>query len=244
MKKVIITVIGILCLTTPVISQTADDIIATYLKNSGGIEKLKALNSLKLSGKIPSPQGEFAFTVYKKAPDKVLTEIMFQGMRLVPQAYDGKTAWGINPLAGVNEPQELTGEMAKDVKEEAIFEDPFINYSAKGHAVSYLGKEKVNGTDCYKLSLIKNKNNDKDDDESVYYFDVEYGLPILIKSTAEGQEIETYLSNYSEIDGYTMPLSLEIKMGGQTQQTINISKIEVNPQLSDDIFTFKKITVK
>lgn len=237
MKKFIIAIAAFACTSGIIFSQTADEIVSNYLKNSGGLEKLKSLKSRKLSGVLPTPQGELNFTLYEKEPNLMLTEIVFQDMRIVPQAFDGEVAWTINPMSG-DAAQKLPDDIVKTLKEEAVFEDPFIDYAKKGHEISYQGKETVNGTECYKINLIKNKNNDAEDVSETYYFDSEYYMPILIKSNVGGNDLETYLSNYSEINGFTMPMTIEVKSGGQNQ-TINIQKIEINPALEDDFFKFK-----
>ena len=227
-------------------SQSADEVISKYFESIGGLDNWKNLKSLKLTGKVPTPQGEFSFALYKKAPDMMLTELDIQGKRLVPQAYDGEIAWTINPFMGSEDAQKLPEESTKELKNEAVFEDPFIDYAKKGHVVTLEGKENVDGTECYAVKLIKNKNNDKDEVTEIYYFDTEYYLPIKVKSymlsgPTSGQEIETYMSNYEEIDGgLVMPFSLEVKMGGQTQNVITLEKIEVNPEINDDFFKFKE----
>lgn len=239
MKKIIVSLFIFSVLVFTAFSQTADEIVSKYIKNSGGSERWKSLKSLKMTGKIPTPQGDLSFIMYRKAPDKMLTEINIQGMRIVPQAYDGEVAWTINPMSG-NDPQKLPDEMIKSMKDEAILEDPFVNYSQKGHQIEYLGKETVNGVEYNKVNLLKNKNNDEPDILETYYFDIEYNLPIIVKSKVEGNELETVLGNYSEVEGFMMPMSIDVKMPGQPQQSISIEKIEINPAISDDFFKFKK----
>ncbi len=225
-------------------SQTVDEVISNYFENTGGLDNWKSLKSVKISGKVPTPQGEFEFTIYKKAPNLLLTEMDIQGNRLVPQAYDGSVAWMINPFTGSTEPQKLPEEASKELVDEAIFEDPFIDYASKGHEVTLEGKEQLGGTECYVIKMVKNKNNDKDDIPVVYYIDTEYYLPIMMKSyvltgPSAGQEVETYMSNYEEVDSvFVMPFSLEMKVAGQTQQVVTVEKIEINPEISDDFFKF------
>jgi len=238
MKKIITVFFGIAIACTSVIAQNIDEIIMKYHESMGGLDKLKALNSLRLTGKMPTQMGELLMVIYKKSPNLSRTEIDFQGQKMV-QAYDGKTVWAINPMMGSNEPQKLGGEIAKGVIDQAVFEDPFIDYANKGHEVTLEGDETIEGVECYKIRLVMNKNNDEDDITQIYYLDKEYFLPIMVKSWANNMEIETYMSDYQEVEGgLTMALKMEVRAVGQPGQTVSIDTVDVNIKMDDELFRF------
>jgi hypothetical protein len=72
-------------------------------KPKGGADALRALQSLKLTGKMLVQQGqiELAYNQAKKQPGEVRTEITLQRMTMV-QAYDGKDGWKIWPFTRAN----------------------------------------------------------------------------------------------------------------------------------------------
>ena len=49
-------------------------------------------------------------------------------------------------------------------------------------------------------------------------------------------EVESYQSNFKEVDGFIMAHSIESKMGGQTISHITIEKVEFNTEFDDSIF--------
>jgi hypothetical protein len=244
MKQKFILALMAVVMTFAVQAQTADEILAKYFEATGGLEKLRGIKSIKMIGKAPSPQGEFPITIYNKAPNKQKLVLNVQGKELVAQAYDGTTAWSLNPFAGGTDPVKLDEQQTKEISEEEL-EDDFIDYKKKGHAVTLEGKEEIDGVQCYKIKLEKNKNNDKEDITEVYYFDSENYVPIMQKNyvrsgPAKGTEVQTYLSDYQEVSGFVIPFFIEQKVNGNTAFKVVIEQAMINENLDDSIFAYPK----
>jgi outer membrane lipoprotein-sorting protein len=243
MKKIVLSLLVLSILTICVNAQTVDEIIGKYHQSIGGIDKLKALTSTKAIGKAPTPQGDFPFELYQEKPNKMKVVIDIMGKKMVAQAYDGQTAWMLNPFMGETA-QQLPVDQAKSLIDEAEFEDPFIEYAAKGHEVILEGSEEVQGVQCFKVRLVKYKGNADKESTQTYYFDKETYLPLMIKTSITagpqaGQEVETYLSDYRDAsDGMILPYSFEVKMGGQVVQSMVFEKITLNEDIPDDEFKF------
>lgn len=224
-------------------AQTTDEILAKYFQTTGGLDKWKALKTMKVAGKMTMQGMDLSFNMAMKTPNKQLMKISVQGQEIV-QAYDGTDAWAINPFGGGKDAVKLPAEDAKEMTERQM-EDEFIDYKKKGHEVKLLGKEEVDGTACYKIELVKNKFNDKEDVTEVYFFDAENYVPIMtttfIRSgPAKGQESKTYLSDYQDVNGLMMPFSTETKMNGQTLQKMTFEKVTLNEPVEDSSFAFPK----
>ena len=225
-------------------AQTVDDILAKYVVNIGGAEKWKALKSFTQKGKAAFGTQEFPFTYYGKPVNKVKIVVDVQGMQIIPQCYDGTTAWMLNPMQGGKDPVKLDEEQSKEIKDET-FEDPLLDYKAKGHEVTLMGSEEVDGVKCFKVQMIKNKNNDRDDITEIYFFDSENYVPIM-KITymrtgpAKGQELKSYYSDYQEVNGLMFPFSVEQKMNGQTVSKLTFQSITLNDVNDDSIFEYPK----
>ena len=167
--------------------------------------------------------------------------IQVQGVEII-QAFDGTEAWMLNPFAGGKEPTKMTPEDSKEMTDRD-FEDEFIDYKTKGHEVTLLGTEEIEGVKCFKLQMIKNKFNDKEDVPQVHYFDSENFVPIMVMANArsgpmKGMETRTYLSDYQEVDGVMFPFSTELKVNGQTVQKFSFQKVTLNENIDDSIFAF------
>src|SRR5215207_5327167 len=75
--------------------QTADEIIAKNLEAKGGLDKLKAVQSMRITGKMMVGPGMEAPMIIEMArPHSVRMEFTIQGMTGI-QAYDGKGGWSV-----------------------------------------------------------------------------------------------------------------------------------------------------
>lgn len=243
MKK-LFTVLLFSMMMTFAWSQTVDEIIGKYFESAGGMQKIKDMKSLKMNGAVITPQGDIAIEICQKAPNKMIMTMEIMGQKMV-QAYDGQTAWMLNPLSGDTKPQKLPDEQAGSIKEDAELEDPFIDYAKKGHEVTYEGTGDVDGVKCYILKLTKNKGQGDAENVSSYYLDSDTYLPLLLKQKTNAGpmgmvDVDVIMSDYREAgDGLIMPFSIEQKMGGQTGMTFKFNTIEINQEIADDIFTYK-----
>lgn len=243
MKKVVFIFMALAVYFLGVNAQTVDEIISKYHQSIGGIDKLKSHTSTKAIGKAPTPQGDFPFEFYQEKPNKIKVVIDIMGQKMVAQAYDGETAWMLNPFTG-GVAEKLPDEQAKAVISEAEIEDPFLDYAAKGHEVTLEGTEDVQGVPCYKIKLTKYKDNPEKESTQYFYFDKETSVPIMTRTSVKvgdqaGQEVETYLSDYQEIEGgMIMPFSFEVKMAGQVVQSMVFDTITVNEDIPDEEFKF------
>ena len=91
-------------------AQTADEIVADYLKAVGGTDKIQAVHSLRRSGKYVGGGGFEAVILQENKRDaSVREEFSLQGMTAI-NAYDGKTGWKIEPWNGKKDPEALGEE--------------------------------------------------------------------------------------------------------------------------------------
>jgi outer membrane lipoprotein-sorting protein len=237
-----ILAIFLVMLVVAVNGQTADEILEKYYKNTGGRAKWKAITTRKSEGKMVFQNMEMTVAILEKAGGKQRVQVAVQGQEVI-QAYDGVDAWAINPFMSTT-PTKLGDAESAHLKINN-FPDPFLDYKNKGDAAELLGTEEVDGVQYYKLQLIRNKNNDKDDVTETYYFNKETYLPMLIISKAaagpmQGQEVKTYMGDYREVDGVKTPFTLESKANGQTVQKIVFEKVTLNAAMDDALFSFPK----
>jgi len=242
MKKALALIASLFFLAQFFQAQTADEILAKYFKSVGGIEKWKNLKSVKMTGNMVMAQGEFPITLYRESPNKFKIVMTIMGQEIIPQAFDGETGWMVNPFAGGSGPQKIEDSQIRALKDVSEFEDPFINYRDKGFAASFEGTGDAGGVQCQIIKLIKHQGVEGEEISSLYYFDMDQNLQILIKqpnAQMMGQEIEIYLSDYQDTgDGLIMPFVLDTHYQGQSVQKLNFTSITVNEDIPDDIFKF------
>ena len=217
-------------------AQTVDEIVAKNLQAKGGTEKWKAVNSVKMTGTVTMQGMELPLTVYAKRPNSNRQEIVLQEKRVV-QAFDGTTAWMINPMTGSDEPLALPGPAAEMMKNGADFDGALIDYKSKGHTIELVGKEKLAEKDVYHLKVTL-----KGGHVQHYFLDAETGIELKTSSeldmTGSGQKqaLETFMSNYQQIDGIMIPHTVRQVMGGNPIAQMTIQKVELNPPVDDALF--------
>ena len=217
-------------------AQTLDEIIAKNVQARGGLEKLKAVQSIKSTANMSMGQGmEAPGVLIQKRPRLARLDFTIQGLTAV-QAYDGKSAWQIMPFMGKKDPEPMSADETKEVEEMADLDGPLVDYKSKGHQVELLGKEKVEGTDAYKIKATLNNG-----DVQTIYIDSDSFLEIKeeTKRTVRGSEqlIESSIGDYKDVDGVLFPFAMESGVkGSQEKQKLTITKIELNVPADDSIF--------
>lgn len=218
------------------LSQNLDEIIARNAQARGGIEKLRAMKSLRLTARLSQGSFRATFMQENKRSDKVREETIIQGMAQV-QAYDGKSAWQINPFGGRRDPELMSRDDTRALILDADPDGLLIDYKEKGHKAELVGRDPVEGTECYKIKLTL-----KDGDVRYYYLDADSYLEIKIEtqSTVRGavQFTDTMLGDYEQVDGIYFPFSVEqVETGTDQWLRLTVEKIEVNPPLDDSVFS-------
>ncbi|MEE9133900.1 MAG: hypothetical protein V3U13_10095 [Gemmatimonadota bacterium] len=239
LKKGVTLALGWALLVAPAAAQEAslDDILSSYYEAIGGLEAWKSIQSMKISGKMTARRGmEVPFTRLVKRPDKVRVEFTMQGMTGT-RAFDGTTAWMLMPFRGNTEPEVMSPQMARGLKEDADIGGPLLDYEAKGNKVELLGLAETGGTEAYKLEVTL-----KDGEVRYYYLDREYNVPIMVSGTrqfrGDEMEFETILSDYKEVGGLLIAHSVQTRpAGGRGGQVLTIERVELNIDIDDAIFT-------
>jgi outer membrane lipoprotein-sorting protein len=230
-----ILAVAIAC-STFVHGQTAEELVAKNTEAKGGLEKIKALKSVRMTGKMS--QGAFTAQVGQdaKLPDMLRQAITISGMTQI-QAYDGQSAWQISPFQGRRDPELLGEDDARDLIETADFYGPLIDYKEKGNTVEYLGRDTIDGDDVYRLKVTL-----KNGDVMYYYLDPDTYIEIRTEKQQfiRGSVRETMndLGSYKPVNGVMYPFSLEIGPKNDPTQRLKVTfdKIDGNVALNDTEF--------
>ena len=216
--------------------QTAEELVQKNILAHGGVEKIKAIKSLRMTGRLQS--GSFTAQVGRDAmaPDLIRQTFTIQGMTEI-DAYDGSVGWKISPFEGRKDPEMLGDDDMRQLVEDGDFYGPLVDYQAKGNKIEYLGHDTVDGDDALKLKVTL-----KNGDIAYYYLDPETFLEIRVENVryirGSVQEDFRESGSYKLIGGVYYPFSLETgskQRPGNTTK-ITIDKIEVNVPLEKKLF--------
>ena len=219
---------------------TAAELAAKNVEAKGGIEKLSAIQSLRMTGKLRLHGGalEMGYTVLVARPRSIRYEAQLQGLTHV-QAYDGSAAWQINPFQGRKDPEKLSGDDAKALGEDATdFTGALVDYEAKGYKLDYLGTEDIDGTEAHKVRVTRPNG-----DITYVYLDPDYFLEIRtvnrrIEHGVPNETITEY-GDYEKVNGVYLPFALESYEKGSTRpDKLQIDKAEANVPTDKRLFEF------
>src|ERR1700688_1222508 len=143
-------------------AQTADDLIARNIQARGGMEKIRAVKTVRMTGSFTGRFRRSRRTMLvgqeNARPNLVRETVSQQGLTQV-DAYDGTTGWQIQPFGGKKDPLLMGEDSLRNLLLDADFDGPLVDYREKGSTVEYLGHDLVDGDDALRLKVTL-KNGD------------------------------------------------------------------------------------
>jgi hypothetical protein len=221
-------------------AQTVDEIVAQHVAARGGREALAAVRTLRMAGRATAGPGRQAIVRREIArPGRIRTEFVFQGTTGV-YVWDGSAGWRVSPLDGRLEPEPLPAEAAALSAEQADIEGPLVDWKAKGHAVTLVGREALPGGDAHELKVTLQSGVVRH-----IWVDAKTGLVVRTASTRElrGHEValETDYGDYRQTAGVSFARSIEIGVRGRPQRLrIVVDSVETNPAIDDSRFSMPR----
>jgi len=238
MKTRLLSIAVLFLLPLTAAAQTAEEIVKKALEARGGVEKIKAVRSERVSGHVSFSQSmEGTFVVELKRPLKMHVEITIEGQKII-RVYDGKSSgWMVNPFLETKEVQPLSPDDLKNISDESDFDGPLVDYKSKGNQIEFVGKESLDDKPVYRLRLT-NKNGDV----RFYFFDASSYLLLkwegIRKSGEQELPWESFFSDFHEVQELKFPFRIDQgSPGTELKQTLIAEKIELNPQIEDSRFT-------
>jgi hypothetical protein len=231
MKKRFILFLSSVLIATAATAQTADEIVGKYLKAIGGEEAWKKVSTLKASGSMNAQGTEISLSIVSAQEKGYRTDYTVMGMSgysiITPKA-----GWYFNPGSGQTKAEPMTADQVNQGQDQLDLQGELINYQSKGHKVEYLGSDKLEGIDCYKLKVIT-----KSGKEETMFIDKsnDYLIRTVTKVKVNGKEVESAVSfsNYQkQASGIVYPMTL-----GTDNGEIKLSKVEVNVPVEAKTFT-------
>ena len=237
MKTKPLAAIALFLLPLSLAAQTVDDIVKKAIEARGGLDKIKAVQSERITGTVSLAQGfEGAIVLELERPHKLHSEITVEGKKIV-RTYDGKSAgWTLNPFAGSDEAQPMSEEELKGMPDEADLDGPLVDYKAKGSQIELAGKEELDGKAVYRLKLTS-----KSGEARTYFIDTATFLTTKWEGLRKigDQELpwESNLSDYRVVEGLKFPFKIDQgSPGTEFRQTLTIEKVELKPKIDDSHF--------
>lgn len=213
-------------------AQTVDEIVDKHVAALGGLDKIKAVNTVVTERSLAVQGMEIPNKTTLVVGKSVRNESTVMGNTMV-QVVDDSKGWMIRPtmMGGTGEPEDMPEDQ---VKQQLSSLDPFgglVDYKGKGNKVELIGKETVDKKDVFHLKLTT-----KDGQVIEEYVDTNTFLVNKIKVSMNGQDGEIELTDYKEVDGVKFPNTMEISNAQMGTMSFITSKIAVNTPVDPAIF--------
>ena len=232
MKLIRTSAIAIVAMLVSVFTfaQTAEEIVAKHIEAVGGTAAWKKVNSLYYEGKMTVQGAEVNVTLTVLNGKGSRQNISVMGMTGY-QIVTPTAGWNFMPFQGQTTAEAMTADELKQAADDLDVHGKLVDYKSKGHTVEYLGKDDVEGTECFKLKITTKAGN-----VETIFIDPKsyYVVRSVVKRTANGQEsdVQSDLSNYKKLpEGIVVPFSITLPFGEMV-----ISKAEVNKQIDESTF--------
>ena len=210
-------------------AQTVDEVINKHITALGGKENLAKINNLITEASLNVQGADIAVTLTQVNNKLVRQDIYAMGMHGFDMMTE-KEGWTYMPFQGMQKPEPKTADDVKEGMNDLDIAGPLVDYAAKGHKVELLGKEDVDGTECYKIKVTLASGKDV-----TFFIDPASSMIIrtkeLRKANGQEQEIETDYSDYKDVEGVKMAHSITLPFG-----TMLISSIKVNQTVFDSAY--------
>ena len=235
--------VAIATLHSPVAAfQTLDEIIAKNLEARGGVEKLRALETVKFTGTVTiqggpvgTPREPLKMTTWTKRPNLFRRDTVFPD-RSHSVAFDGSTVWVLDSTVGTPEP--VTGPQAAQTRHEE-FDPVFLDYKERGHRIELVGTETIDGVKVHHIMVTR-----KGGQVEQQYLNADTGLEMrTVTSVEQGNrkiQLRNELSDYRTVDGMQVPFLLRSFVDDQPATQIQLDTVEFNTPMPDEIFKLVK----
>jgi len=220
---------------------TAEEVVAKNIQARGGIEKIRGVKTLRMTGTMLVGEDRLPTTIEWKRPSSTRWEFEADDQTAI-QVYDGKNGWTLMPFEGNTDPEPMSSAELEDIALQADLDGPLVDAEAKGNKIELLGKDDAEGRAAWKLKVTR-----KNGETRFVYIDAETFLQTLTitNRTVDGRniEIKSVIDDYRSVDGLQLPHSFDATAPGMPQgQSLRFSKAEVNVPIDDS--RFQKPSVK
>ena len=201
----------------------------------GGLERLKAVRSASLSGKIHIGSVEGNLSIDFKRPNQMRMQMVFP-TRTVVRLFDGTSGWMSSGPAGHPEFEPMSAVDLSRARREADMDGPLVDSAAKGIRVEPAGKGAVDGrpTDALDL-LFSDGTAQRYELDAATHEPVRWEGPELVNG--KQRELASTIRATRRVEGVLFPTVIESgPPGSSPTQRINIERIELNPRLDDAWF--------
>ncbi|MDQ3068210.1 MAG: hypothetical protein M3R55_00595 [Acidobacteriota bacterium] len=210
----------------PAVAQSVDDLVAKNIAARGGMEKIKAITSMRVTRTIGTPFSNVQAVMLRQRPGLLRVEQSQTGRPVVARIVTSDGAWDETPQGWTARAAQAAAE-GRDL--DADFDGFLVDYTQKGHRATYAGLEHVGGKSAHHLVFTLKSGAERHVylDPSTFLERRQTGSLTLPNNTKV--QVVLDFSDWREVAGVKFPFAIDEdrSAAGQTY-AVYVEKIEVN----------------
>lgn len=174
-------------------------VISNYIKAVGGLDKVKAIKNVSLTGEA-NFQGQIIEikTIADAENSRLMQSTSVGGNVIQKTLYSG----GKGQIVAMGQVQDLPAEMTEMLKSQTyVF--PELHYESMGFKLAFIGVEDLDGEKVNKLEITAPNGSVTNE-----FYSVNSGLKLKTSNAVSG---DVMYSDYQDVDGVKFPMTMTIK---------------------------------
>jgi len=217
-------------------ADSADDVARIHIEAIGGKLRMNLLRTLQAAGGVNMEGPGRTFRPRAERRNRLRMEKR-SGSRRIIQAPDGVSApWQLDPDAKPGRVTQLEGEEAREFASDAEFDDPLVDYAARGYSIDYAGETQVGDRRAIKL-LVTRRLVDSFQlmvDAETYFI-----LQKVSVRVRQGRQVKMEITydDHRPVAGIIIPHRYFTYADGRLLHETILESVEANAAVPEDSFT-------
>ena len=219
----------------PAVSDAAaEKVITNYLKVKGGEQRLAAIRTIEVTGKLREGLQDYKVIFWESPNHSIRLEKSHLKLGRVLRsvyAYNGRQAWSQEHRnQQVSAVQKIGPADIPRLFKSTAFHGSFIHPEQMGLIFKYEGKIQSRGRESYLVKLFR-----PDGTTELLYFDTtnfmltRHSWKEIVQGTILKKD--TFFSQYQRVDGIWVPEVIEFAMGDQLYGKFTVETYTINPEV-------------
>lgn len=224
-------------LTGPALRADRADMIARiHVEAIGGLMRINLTRTLEATGRVDIGGRTMRFHLLAERPNRLRMETTMDGRRLV-QGTDGtEPPWQFSPDESPAKVSRLSGQTARDFAADAEFDDPLVDYAARGYVLDYAGEISLEGRKHFKLLVTRRLQ-----DSYFLLVDAEtYFITRRVTTQVRGgleTVRETVYADFRPVGGVILPHRITVNIDGRWLHETVMETVTPNVRVPPGSFT-------
>ena len=214
-------------------AQTLEEILESHYAARGGLEAIEAIDSWRMSGRVQAQGRSMPIEVLRKQPSQFRQQLTPGGSEMI-SAFDGETAWTVNPTLNDGKPIELQGALADSARHQSSVHGLLVNPAAQGVELELVGKTPLGSGEVHEIRATR-----PDGSQQTFYLDSETFLVVRVTANMDAGagpvDVTVDFSDYREVAGVKVP-ARHATTSAMGAMVATFDEIEANVEIADEVF--------